>query len=186
MLIGTGVLLVVGISSVALVEWNNPRTLGGEPLGTKVLMSLFQGVTPRTARFATVTYSEMRDPTLAILLALMFIGTAPVSTGGGIKVTTVALLLLIILDQVRGRDEVRAFGRRIARSLIAKSVTVMTLSTLLVFGAPVALIVCRPRPRLHYFFRGHLGLRDGRALSLGPFYGLATELSAFGKSCWPS
>jgi trk system potassium uptake protein len=82
-LIVTGVLLVVGISSVALLEWTNPRTLGGEPLGTKVHMALFHGVTPRTAGFATVTYSDMRDPTLAIQIALMFIGTAPVSTGGG-------------------------------------------------------------------------------------------------------
>ena len=180
MLIGTGVLLVVGISSVALLEWTNPRTLGNEPLGTKVLMSLFQGVTPRTAGFATVTYSDMRDPTLAIQLALMFIGTAPVSTGGGIKVTTVALLFLIILAQVRGREEVRAFGRRIPRSLIAKSVTVMTLSTLLVFGASLALMVSDNVPAFTAFFEVTSGFGTV-GLSLGPGYGLATELSAFGK-----
>jgi trk system potassium uptake protein len=179
-LIVTAVLLVVGISSVALLEWTNPRTLGGEPLGTKVLMSLFQGVTPRTAGFATVTYSDMRDPTLAIQTALMFIGTAPVSTGGGIKVTTVALLFLIILAQVRGQEEVRAFGRSIPRSLIAKSVTVMTLSTLLVFGAALALMISDDIPSFTALFEvtsafGTVGL------SLGPGYGLATELSNFGK-----
>jgi trk system potassium uptake protein TrkH len=179
-LIVTGVLVALGIMSVALLEWTNPRTLGGEPLGTRVLMSLFQGVTPRTAGFATVTYSEMRDPTLAIQTALMFIGTAPVSTGGGIKVTTVALLFLIILAQVRGQDEVRAFGRRIPRSLIAKSVTVMTLSTLLVFGAALALMISDDVPAFSALFEvtsafGTVGL------SLGPGYGLATELSTFGK-----
>jgi trk system potassium uptake protein TrkH len=179
-LIVTGVLLVVGISSVALLEWTNPRTLGGEPLGTKVFMSLFQGVTPRTAGFATVTYSDMRDPTLAIQAVLMFIGTAPVSTGGGIKVTTVALLFLIILAQVRGQEEVKAFGRRIPRSLIAKSVTVMTLSTLLVFGAALALMISDDVPAFTALFEvasafGTVGL------SLGPGYGLATELGAFGK-----
>jgi trk system potassium uptake protein TrkH len=179
-LITTAVLLAVGILSVALLEWTNPRTLGGEPLGTKVLMSLFQGVTPRTAGFATVTYSDMRDPTLAIQIALMFIGTAPVSTGGGIKVTTVALLFLIILAQARGQEEVRAFGRRIPRSLIAKSVAVMTLSTLLVFGAALVLMISDGVTFLPALFEvtsafGTVGL------SLGPGYGLATQLSTFGK-----
>jgi trk system potassium uptake protein len=102
-LITTAVLLVLGILSVALLEWTNPRTLGGEPLGTKVLMSMFQGVTPRTAGFTTVTYSDMQEPTLAVQIALMFIGTAPVSTGGGIKVTTLALIFLIFASQIRAR-----------------------------------------------------------------------------------
>jgi len=179
-LITTAVLLLVGVASVALLEWTNQRTLGGEPLGTKVLMSLFQGVTPRTAGFATVTYSDMRDPTLAVQMALMFIGTAPISTGGGIKVTTVALLFLILLAQVRGHEEISAFGRRIPRSLIAKSVTVMTLSTLLVCGAALALMISDDLTFLEALFEvtsafGTVGL------SLGPGYGFATEISPFGK-----
>ncbi len=179
-LITSAVLLVVGVLSVALLEWTNPRTLGGEPLGTKVLMSLFQGVSPRTAGFATVTYSEMHDPTLMVQMALMFIGTAPVSTGGGIKVTTVALLFLILLSQVRGHEDISAFGRRIPRSLIAKSVTVMTLSTLLVVGAALALMISAEVSLLTSLFEitsafGTVGL------SLGPGYGLATELGPFGK-----
>jgi trk system potassium uptake protein len=179
-LITSAVLVLVGVLSVALLEWTNPRTLGGEPLGTKVLMSLFQGVTPRTAGFATVTYSDMRDPTLGVQIALMFIGTAPVSTGGGIKVTTLALIFLIFLTQLRGQEEISAFGRRIPRSLIAKSVTVMTLSTLLVFGAALVLMISDEVSFLTSLFEvtsafGTVGL------SLGPGYGLATELGAFGK-----
>jgi trk system potassium uptake protein TrkH len=179
-LITTAVLLVLGALSVALLEWTNPRTLGGEPLGTKVLMSLFQGVTPRTAGFATVTYSDMRDPTLTVQMALMFIGTAPVSTGGGVKVTTVALLWLIFLTQVRGQEEISAFGRQIPRSLIAKTVTVMTLSTLLVWGTTLMLMISDDVPLFTALFEitsafGTVGL------SLGPGYGLATELGPFGK-----
>jgi trk system potassium uptake protein len=179
-LITTAAMLVFGIASVALFEWTNPRTLGGEPFGTQVLMSLFQGVSPRTAGFATVTYSEMRETTLATQISLMFVGTAPVSTGGGIKVTTVALIFLIMLAQVRGQEEVSAFGRRIPRSLIAKSVTIMTLSTLLVSGAALALMVSEKIDFLVALFEvtsafGTVGL------SLGPGYGLATEASPFGK-----
>jgi trk system potassium uptake protein TrkH len=179
-LITTAVLLVVGISSVALLEWTNPRTLGGEPFGTKVLMSLFQGVTPRTAGLATVTYSDLRDPTLAVQTALMFIGTAPVSTGGGIKVTTLALIFLIFMSQIRGQEEVTAFERRIPRSLIAKSLTVLSLSVLLVSCAALALMISDEISFLTALFEvtsafGTVGL------SLGPGYGLATELSPFGK-----
>jgi trk system potassium uptake protein len=179
-LITTAVLLVVGISSVALLEWTNPRTLGSEPFGTKVLMSLFQGVTPRTAGYSTVTYSDLREPTLAVQIALMFIGTAPVSTGGGIKVTTLALIFLIFLSQIRGQEEVTAFGRRIPRHLIAKSLTVLSLSVLLVSGAALVLMISDDVPFLPALFEvtsafGTVGL------SLGPGNGLATELSPFGK-----
>lgn len=179
-LITTAVLLVFGIASVALLEWTNPRTLGGEPFDTKVLMSLFQGVTPRTAGLSTVTYSEMRDPTIATQIALMFVGTAPVSTGGGIKVTTLALIFLIFLSQVRGQEEVTTFERRIPRSLIAKSLTVLSLSVLLVGGASLALMISDAVSFKVALFEvtsafGTVGL------SLGPGYGLATEASPFGK-----
>lgn len=179
-LITTGVLILVGILSVAALEWTNPNTLGGQPLQTRVLMSLFQGVTPRTAGMATVTYSDMTDPTLAIQIVLMFIGTAPVSTGGGIKVTTVALIFLIFLSQIRGQEEVTAFGRRIPRSLIAKSLTVLSLSFLLVGLASLALMISDDVGLKVAVFEvtsafGTVGL------SLGPGYGLATELSPFGK-----
>jgi trk system potassium uptake protein TrkH len=137
-------------------------------------------VTPRTAGYATVTYSDLRDPTLAVQIALMFIGTAPVSTGGGIKVTTLALVFLIFLSQIRGHEEVMAFGRRIPRHLIAKSLTVLSLSVLLVSGAALALMISDDVSFLPALFEvtsafGTVGL------SLGPGYGLATELSTFGK-----
>ena len=137
-------------------------------------------MTPRTAGFATVTYSDLRDPTLAVQVALMFIGTAPVSTGGGIKVTTLALIFLIFLSQIRGQEEVTAFERRIPRSLIAKSLTVLSLSVLLVSGASLALMISDGVSFLTALFEvtsafGTVGL------SLGPGYGLATELSPFGK-----
>src|SRR5215210_278310 len=179
-LLTTAGLLVIGILSVAFLEWTNPLTLGGEPLGTRILMALFQGVTPRSAGFATVTYTDMREPTLAVQTALMFVGTAPVSTGGGIRVTTLALIFLIILSQVRGQEEVSAFGRRIPSSLIAKSLAVLSLSTLLVSGAALALMVSDGLGFLTALFEvtsafGTVGL------SLSPGPGLASELGAFGK-----
>jgi trk system potassium uptake protein TrkH len=91
-----------------------------------------------------------------------------------------ALIWLILLTQVRGQEEVSAFGRRIPRSLIAKSLTVLSLSVLLVSGASLALMISDEVPFLNSLFEvtsafGTVGL------SLGPGYGLATELSPFGR-----
>jgi trk system potassium uptake protein TrkH len=104
-------------------------------------MSVFQGVTARTAGFFTVSYPEMRDPTLVVQTLLMFVGTAPTSTGGGIKVTTLALVFLIIVSQVRGQDRITLFWRTLPRSLVAKALSVLALASLLVFLSTLALMV---------------------------------------------
>jgi len=175
-LVTTAVLLVVGVLSVALLEWGNPATLGGEPLGTRLLMSLFQGVTPRTAGFATVSYPEMNETTLFLQIGLMFIGTAPTSTGGGIKVTTLALLVLVVVAQVRGQEEISSYGRRVPRQIAQKTLAVLSLSALLVVTATVTLMVSDRLALLPAIFEitsafGTVGL----TLNVTP------ELSTFGK-----
>jgi trk system potassium uptake protein len=140
-LITSAALVIVGVLSVAFFEWTNPNTLGGEPLNSKVAMSLFQGVTPRTAGFQTVSYPEMREPTLLVQIVLMFIGTAPTSTGGGIKVTTLALVALIVVTQVRGQENITLFWRTLPRSLVARALSVLTLAALLVLTGTLALMI---------------------------------------------
>ncbi|MEJ7816569.1 MAG: potassium transporter TrkG, partial [Rubrobacter sp.] len=140
-LITTAALIVIGVVSVALLEWTNPATLGGEPVGTRLWMSLLQGVTPRTAGFSTVDYSLMRESTLFLQVALMFIGTAPASTGGGVRVTTLALLVLVVVALARGQEEVSAFGRGIPRRLVQKALAVLSGSALLVIVATLAVMV---------------------------------------------
>ena len=140
-LITSGVLLVIGIMSVALMEWTNPGTLGGEPASTRAAMSVFQGVTPRTAGFATVDYAQMRDPTLVVQALLMFIGTAPTSTGGGVKVTTVALVFLIVASQVRGQARITLFWRELPRALVAKALAVLALSTVLIVVGTLTIMI---------------------------------------------
>ncbi len=140
-LITSAVLILIGVVSVALLEWTNLATLGGEPVGTRLWMSLFQGVTPRTAGFSTVDYSQMRESTLFLQVGLMFTGTAPASTGGGVRVTTLALLVLVVYALARGQEEVSAFGRRIPRRLIQKALAMLSGSALLVIVATLAIMV---------------------------------------------
>jgi trk system potassium uptake protein len=140
-LITSAVLLLVGVASVAAMEWSNTGTLGGQPLSTRLAMSVFQGVTARTAGFYTVNYPEMRAPTLVVQTILMFIGTAPTSTGGGIKVTTLALVVLVVVAQVRGQDRITLFWRTLPRPLIARALSILALASLLVLLSTLALMI---------------------------------------------
>lgn len=140
-LISSGILIVVGVLSVGFMEWTNPATLGGETINTRAAMSVFQGITPRTAGFATVDYAEMRETTLFVQTLLMFIGTAPTSTGGGVKVTTVALVFLIVASQVRGQDKITLFWRELPRPLVAKALAVLALSTVLIVVGTLTIMV---------------------------------------------
>jgi trk system potassium uptake protein TrkH len=175
-LITSAILIVVGVASVALFEWTNPQTLGGQSLNEKAAMSLFQGVTPRTAGFSTISYPEMRDTTLFVQTVLMFIGTAPTSTGGGIKVTTLALVALIVIAQVRGQERITLFWRTLPRALIARALSILTLAALLVLTGTLALMVSDDLDLLPALFEvtsafGTVGL----SLDTTP------QLSTFGK-----
>ena len=175
-LITSAVLLVVGILSVAAMEWSNAGTLGGQPLNTRIAMSVFQGVTVRTAGLFTLDYPEMRDPTLVVQTVLMFVGTAPTSTGGGIKVTTLAIVFLIIVSQVRGQERVTLFWRELPRALVARALAVLALASLLVLLSTLALMISDGLALLPALFEitsafGTVGL----SLDVTP------ELSTFGK-----
>jgi trk system potassium uptake protein TrkH len=139
-LLTTAVLLVFGPAVVMSFEWTNPATLG--PLDTfdKILSGWFQGVSPRTAGFNTVDIGGMNEPTLLVMTTLMFIGAGPASTGGGIKVTTFAVLGFVLWSEVRGNTDMNVFRRRLPANLIRQALTVALLAIGLVVAATLALM----------------------------------------------
>ena len=138
-LLVTGLLLAVGFFSVLGFEWNNAATLGALDTPGKLLAAFFQGVQPRTAGFNTLDYAQMNDDTLLFQDVLMFIGAGSASTGGGIKVTTFALLLLMVLDRDPGDPEVNVFGRRISAAAQRQALALALI-------ALIAVGVVHPRP----------------------------------------
>ena len=78
---------------ILVLEYNNPKTLGQLGFGGKILASLFQSVTLRTAGFNTIDLAAMRENSIFFMIILMFIGASPASTGGGVKTTTIATLI---------------------------------------------------------------------------------------------
>jgi Trk-type K+ transport system membrane component len=118
MLAGTAGLLAFGFVAFLAFEWSNPATLGQFDAAHKVLPSFFQAVTPRTAGFNTLDYSQMREETWLTQMMLMFVGGGPASTAGGVKVTTFVVLLLAVAAEARGVPDTNAFGRRIPTETI--------------------------------------------------------------------
>lgn len=126
-LTATAALLAVGIISITAFEWTNASTMGDEGVGTKILSGAFAGTMPRTAGFNVFDYGEVGHDTSLMSMLLMVAGGGSGGTAGGLKVTTVTLLCLIVWAELRGDREVVAFRRRIPRSIHRQALTVTTL-----------------------------------------------------------
>lgn len=143
-LLTTGLLLVIGAALLGALEWNNARTLGPLSPGGRLLAAVFQSVTPRSGGFATVNVEAMTGASLFLLIALMFVGANSGSTGGGIKTSTLAILVGSAWNMVRGRGELIVYGRRVAAENVVRAGTITTLYALLVAVAFFALLVTDP------------------------------------------
>ena len=143
-LVMTALLLIIGFGTVLVFEWGNAKTLGMLDTPGKLLASFFQGVQPRTAGFNSLDYSAMTDETLLSQTALMFVGAGSASTGGGIKVTTLALLALMVWAEIGGEPEVNAFGRRIPAAAQRQALTVTLIALAGVLLCTIVLIVVSP------------------------------------------
>lgn len=138
-LVTTAALIGLGTLLVFLLEYANPATLGRLPLGEKVLAAFFQSVTPRTAGFNTLDIGRLLDPTLMLLIALMFIGASPGGTGGGIKTTTFVAPMAVILSMMRGRPDPELFRRRLPPVTVYKAVTIALVGVAFVVTMATAL-----------------------------------------------
>ena len=132
MLAGTASLIAVGVIAYALLEWHNPDTLGPLTTGEKLWASWFQGVTPRTAGFNTVDTGGMQESTGMITMILMFVGAGSTSTAGGIKVTTLCVLILATIAFFKRRQTLNVFGRSLGVDEMMKVMALITLATMLV------------------------------------------------------
>jgi trk/ktr system potassium uptake protein len=130
----TWVLLAAGTLAILAFEWSNPATFGRLDLPGKLLAGFFHGANPRTAGFNSVDYADMGETSWLVTDILMFIGAGSAGTTGGIRVTTFAVLVLMVTAEARGLSTVNAFRRRIPQGAQRQALTV----TLIGLGAVVA------------------------------------------------
>lgn len=136
----SALLFVLGWIGIALMEWGNPDTLGGHGTGTKLLASAFASVMPRSGGLSTLDVSQFAPATRLFVDILMFIGGGSGSTGGGIKVTTFALLVLSIIAEARGDRDVEVFSRRIPHETIRQAISVLVMSAAVVLVAALVML----------------------------------------------
>lgn len=126
------ILTLAGAIYIGLLEWNNPATLGQFDVGAKILNAFTASVQPRTAGFNALDISQMYPETWLGMDVLMFIGGGSAGTAGGIKVTTAAILIFIVLTEIRGDTAVNVGKRRLPRSIQRQALTIVLLSALAV------------------------------------------------------
>jgi len=143
-LVTYGALLLAGFLMVLAFEWDNPATLGPMNPGQKLLAALFQSVTLRTAGFNTIDQAALRDSTKLVGGLLMLVGCAPASTGGGIKVTTFAIIVLTVRMVARGENGIAVFKRRIDQTMIQRAVTIAFIAMAVAFVDICALCLIQP------------------------------------------
>ena len=126
-LITSGVLILLGAVLFAVLEWNNPDTLGDMPVWQKLINSLFQSVSLRTAGFASVDQALLTDASKGASVIFMLIGGSSGSTAGGLKTVTVVVLLLFIWSRARGRSTVNVFYRQIPSAKVLDAMTIVSI-----------------------------------------------------------
>lgn len=170
----TGYLVFLGALVFYILEFTN--TL--EPLSWsgKVLASFFQSITPRSAGVNTVAISDLRQATQFFLMIFMFIGAAPGSTGGGIKITTAVVLFAGVYTMIRGREDIVIFKYRLASDRILKALTISMLALGMVIVVTMILSTSEKHNLIQILFEtvsavGTVGLSTG----------ITPELSGIGK-----
>ena len=133
-LVSSALLIAVGWGLVALLEWDNPATLGTYPPAQKLLMALFQSVTTRTAGFAAFDQGGLTESGKVVSVLWMLVGGSSGSTAGGLKTVTVAIVLLASWFTIRGRHHVTVFRRTISQDQINMAMAVTVLVVLLSLG----------------------------------------------------
>ncbi len=148
----SAVLLFVGMVAFLIAEKEN--IFAGKGLTESIANAFFQAVTARTAGFNTIPQSALTEVSLLITLILMFIGACPGSTGGGIKTTTFAVILLLVFNRFLGRQSVRVFNRSVNPDSIVRAATVILLAVLVIVSIFTLLMFAEEKPVSHMLSHG--------------------------------
>ncbi|HSM80769.1 MAG TPA: TrkH family potassium uptake protein [Nodosilinea sp.] len=170
-------LLAIGTLAFFVIEYQNPATLGPSDPHHKLLIAWFQSVIARTAGFNSIDIGAMGNASLFIMIALMFIGASPGSTGGGIKTTTIRILLACTGMALQGKEEVLCYRRQIPASRVVKAIAVVVGSGLAVVAATALVAVSNPT----FNFIEILFESVSAFATVGLSTGITADLSDIGK-----
>ncbi len=121
-------LIIIGTVITFFLEMNNPATLQSLSLHDKILTSIFQSVTTRTAGFQTLDLAHMKMGTVILYIVLMYIGASPGSTGGGVKTTTFGVIVLGVYSTLTNREDIELKRKKITWDIFNKAISIVFIS----------------------------------------------------------
>lgn len=172
----TLLLFIGGAVVILLFEYTNQKTFGPLNMADKIMASLLHSMTPRSAGISTIDVASLRQATQFLLVILMFIGVSPGSTGGGIKTTTFAVLIVAVLAVFRGRKDVVLLRHRIEPDRVYKAITVTLFSFIIVVVGTMLLSVTESHSFMVVLFEA-----TSAFATVGLSAGLTPELTDIGK-----
>lgn len=137
-------LLIGGFVFLFISEYNN-TLLEHQTLFGKITAASFNSVTPRTAGFNAVDFTQLNVPTLLFIIFLMWIGGSPASTAGGIKTSTFALATLNVFSVARGKSRIQLFGRRISSESTSRAFAILCISLITIGASIILLLILEPK-----------------------------------------
>ncbi len=170
-LITTAILIILPFIYFYFVEYSS------ESGGRRFLVSLFQAVTPRTAGFNTADYSAMSETGRMITILLMLIGGSPGSTAGGMKTTTVAILMFSAVSVFRRKSDIECFGRRVAEDSIKNAAAILLMYLVLFAGGGLLINALENVPMDICLFETASAIGTvGLSMGLTPTLGVASKV----------
>lgn len=159
-------LIVFGAIFFFVSEQSNPDTMGSLNFFEKINAAIFHSITCRTAGYNSLPLNEMSEISKIMTILLMFIGAAPGSTGGGIKVTTFGILLLAVFSNIKGNDETIVLKRRVSQVVVNKALSIAGLSMVLIFIMTAIVFSVEQLPFINVLYEvtsafGTVGLSTG-------------------------
>ena len=175
----TGLAALLGTVAMFFLEFENPATIGDLRLGDKVAVSAFEAIAGRTSGFTTIDYSQAEEHTSLLLMGLMLVGGASASVAGGIKVNTVAVLIIAVLTAAKGTRGASAFKREISFIQVKHAMTLCIAVTGVTMLAVMLLTLVERGQGLEFI---DVMFETVSAVSTaGLSTGLSSELSGGGK-----
>ncbi|CAM3888728.1 TrkH family potassium uptake protein [Arcobacter cloacae] len=184
MLYGTIILIFSGMVLFLSIEWNNPKTFGELPFYEKILNAFFLSVNFRTSGFNSIDIGALKDSSLFFSTLFMMTGAGQGSTAGGMKITTVAILIITVFFILKGSNqEPNIFKRTIEQKIINKALVIIIFSSFLVLFATLVLVETQNLPFIKILFEvvsafGTVGVSTGN----GDILSFSEQFDSFGKS----
>lgn len=168
--------LLIGIGTVFIYLIDINKYFSGKTGVATFFNAIFQSVTTRSAGLSTIDVSLLSETNHLFMSILMFIGASPSSSGGGIRTTTFALVIIFIITFARGGKKIKLFNREVYTDDLLKAVTVMIMATILIVVSIIILSLIEPHSITALLFETTSAFG-----TVGLSLGITSELTAFSK-----